>query len=88
MTVTTRLPLELCGIRIQRLRYDESLVLAEATLDADKLSRLYLINAHCINTAAANPAYRDAVASAEFVWNDGVGLELAGVHLERRSQTI
>ncbi len=35
------------------------------------------LNAHCVNTAAADPAYRKALRAAEYVLPDGAGIGLA-----------
>lgn len=39
-------------------------------------ARIFFVNAHCINTAAANKEYRDALAMAEQVLADGSGVLL------------
>ena len=40
-------------------------------------ARLAFMNAHCSNVAASDRAYGDALASADMVLPDGIGIELA-----------
>jgi len=40
-------------------------------------ARVAFVNAHCVNVAAGNAAYRCALQSADLLLPDGAGLELA-----------
>jgi len=44
----------------------------------EKPSRVFWANAHCINQAAENEDYLKTLQEAEFLLNDGAGIELAG----------
>ena len=47
-------------------------------------SRVAFMNAHCANVARRDTAYHDALATAEMVLPDGIGVELAGKMQGRR----
>lgn len=49
-----------------------------ATLLTGGRKRVFFMNAHCCNTRRADPEYARAVAAADMVLPDGVGIELAG----------
>jgi exopolysaccharide biosynthesis WecB/TagA/CpsF family protein len=40
-------------------------------------TRVFFVNAHCVNEAARNPGYASLLADAPFVFADGVGMALA-----------
>ncbi len=40
---------------------------------------LFFVNAHCFNVAQNNDEYREALNSADLIFNDGVGLSLGSV---------
>ena len=40
-------------------------------------SRVFFLNAHCYNVAQVKPMYREHLNAAEFVLNDGLGVQLA-----------
>ncbi len=53
---------------------------ANALVDAAECgvrTRVYFVNAHCINIAARNPEYRAALHSADVLFADGAGMALA-----------
>ncbi len=54
---------------------EESLLLASRCIDGAP-ARVFFVNAHCVNIAQNNAEYRAAVDAAEFVFNDGVGIEV------------
>lgn len=45
-------------------------------LTAQMKTRIFFLNAHCFNIAQKNPGYLRNLNSAEFVLNDGIGVEL------------
>ena len=47
-------------------------------------SRVAFLNAHCANVARRDTAYHDALATADMVLPDGIGIELAGKMQGRR----
>jgi exopolysaccharide biosynthesis WecB/TagA/CpsF family protein len=48
-----------------------------AHAELDKRATIQFINAHCINTALADPAYRAALDHADYLLPDGSGLAIA-----------
>lgn len=50
---------------------------AIAALLALPRARVAFVNAHCVNVAAKDPAYRQALQTADMLLPDGAGLELA-----------
>lgn len=50
--------------------------LVDRALSGEPL-QVYFVNAHCVNVAAHDPAYREALARAPFVFADGAGMALA-----------
>lgn len=69
-------PLRLAGVDIRRLTSSEAIdhVLAAA---ADGWASVAWMYAHCVNLALDNPRYADDLRAHSFVFNDGVGIELA-----------
>jgi exopolysaccharide biosynthesis WecB/TagA/CpsF family protein len=65
---------QLAGLSIQNMTREESLS-AVTTYMKKHPARVYFINAHCVVVADKDPAYKAAVNRAEFVFNDGVGVE-------------
>ncbi|MGO1057749.1 WecB/TagA/CpsF family glycosyltransferase [Planococcus sp. FY231025] len=57
---------------------DKPLLLDELVdrLERNMKARVYFINAHCFNIAQQDPTYRQLVNEAEYVLNDGIGIEL------------
>jgi len=51
-------------------------LLIEAAVAGTK-QEVFFVNAHCVNVAAADPAYRDILAGAPYVLADGVGVAIA-----------
>ena len=47
-----------------------------ALLSPGKRSRVAFLNAHCSNVAAQDAVYADALATADMVLPDGIGVEL------------
>ncbi|MDF1801675.1 WecB/TagA/CpsF family glycosyltransferase [Thalassovita sp.] len=49
----------------------------QALLDDSAARQVYFLNAHCANLRATDRAYADALARADYVLPDGIGIELA-----------
>jgi len=75
-----RLPtFSILGIRIHNITREEALQEVEALITrADGARTVFFVNAHCINVAADDPAYRTALNRADLVLPDGVGIRIAG----------
>lgn len=56
----------------------------ETLLSSDKPQRVAFLNAHCANVAARDAGYRDALASADMLLPDGIGIDLAARMTGRR----
>ncbi|MDP1836636.1 MAG: WecB/TagA/CpsF family glycosyltransferase [Chlamydiales bacterium] len=65
---------QLGGLKIQTMTREESL---SAVAHQVSPARVYFVNAHCVVVAGENPQYADAVNRAEYVFNDGAGVEAA-----------
>lgn len=68
------------GVRVARLHWDELLdwflqAVSEPSTRR-RCARLFLANAHTLNLACSTPGLREALASADVVLNDGVGMDL------------
>lgn len=63
---------------VKILAVDKSILLDELSdrLKRNLKARVYFINAHCFNIAQQDPVYRQLVNEAEYVLNDGIGIEL------------
>jgi exopolysaccharide biosynthesis WecB/TagA/CpsF family protein len=73
----SRAPLALAGVHVPRYGWDESLSTVVSTA-RERPARVYWVYANCVNIAHTDPAYRAALDAAEFVLNDGAGIEFAG----------
>jgi exopolysaccharide biosynthesis WecB/TagA/CpsF family protein len=69
--------LEIQGVCFERLDPDEALVRIERLHDDDTPRVVAYANAHTVNLAAKDPAYRDVLRRAALVLNDGKGVMLA-----------
>lgn len=68
---------EVLGVAIDDASMDEALA---TVLDAARRrpARIFFfVNAHSLNVATGNPAFRESLAGADAVWADGVGMALA-----------
>jgi N-acetylglucosaminyldiphosphoundecaprenol N-acetyl-beta-D-mannosaminyltransferase len=68
------LTFQLGGLKIQTMTREESL---SEVAHRNSPARVYFVNAHCVVVADENPQYADAVNRAEYVFNDGAGVEAA-----------
>ncbi len=71
--MTTR---TLLDVPIQVRTYDEAIELLDAQYEAGEPVAVAFANAHTLNVAAANSAFRSALQKA-LVFNDGVGVDVA-----------
>ena len=78
-----RKPLTLAGIRIDNLMMDEALDMIFSVVGSGEPCReLHFVNAHCINVAYTDDAYRQVMQGAAAVFADGSGIRKAGEMLE------
>lgn len=70
---------EVLGVRITDVTIDEAVGRLEALLrDPEKRSRsVFFVNAHTLNLAAEDPAYRRVLDEADLVFGDGTGVRWA-----------
>lgn len=67
--------LRLLGVDIADLTLDEALgFLTERVEDRSRTDVLYYVNAHTLNCATDDPAYRDVLNGADIVFGDGTGV--------------
>jgi UDP-N-acetyl-D-mannosaminuronic acid transferase (WecB/TagA/CpsF family) len=65
------------GIRVVCLPRNQVLAVVGELIDSPGPSLLAYANAHSLNVASVNPAYRRVLDSAALVLNDGSGLAIA-----------
>ncbi|WAP69571.1 WecB/TagA/CpsF family glycosyltransferase [Jiella pelagia] len=83
--VTRRSPhMAIGGVAIANVSGAEAIERVEAALAARRLMRLGFINAHCVNVARRNPAYRAAIEDF-LLLPDGVGVDIGAKLLHGRA---
>ncbi len=65
------------GLPIQLMTFKDSLDSVWFDISMRPV-RVFFVNAHCVTIAQSHSEYQKAVQQAEFVFNDGAGIELAG----------
>ena len=71
------------GVAISDVAAREAIDRIEAALSARRLTRRGFVNAHCVNIARRNPAYREAIADF-LLLPDGVGVDIGAKILHGR----
>ena len=71
--------LSILGVELTDVTRPRAVELLEALLcqPADHGRAIYFANAHTLNVATANPAYRDVLNAADYVFGDGTGVRWA-----------
>jgi N-acetylglucosaminyldiphosphoundecaprenol N-acetyl-beta-D-mannosaminyltransferase len=75
--------LHVSGIRLLNLGMDEFVAAIETAIEARARTQIAFVNPACVNIAARDPRYRAALARADWVCPDGIGMKIAGRILER-----
>ena len=67
------------GVHITDVTKLDAFAIMERLLQADdgRCHSLFLVNAHTLNVATEEPAYRDVLNEADYVFNDGTGVRWA-----------
>jgi N-acetylglucosaminyldiphosphoundecaprenol N-acetyl-beta-D-mannosaminyltransferase len=73
----------IAGIRLLNLGMDELVAAIEAALQGRSSTQVAFVNPACVNIAAVDPRYRAALAHADWVCPDGIGMKIAGQILGR-----
>lgn len=75
----TETELRILDLRIDNLTMDEAVdtIVSRLAMPAGT-TRVAFVNAHCANVARDDEAYRAAIAGADLVFADGIGMKLAG----------
>jgi N-acetylglucosaminyldiphosphoundecaprenol N-acetyl-beta-D-mannosaminyltransferase len=68
--------IDILGVRLATLTPRAALETAERLYDSEKPAFIAHVNAHTLNLAYEDPSYRDVLASAGLVLNDGKGVML------------
>lgn len=76
-------PVNIFGVRVDRLRTQEVLDRVEIFLGEDRPRRIYFVYANCLNVAYSDREFREVLNRADLVLNDGLGLEIAGRTLKK-----
>ncbi len=72
------LRVEILGVRVDAVSLDELMAIAGCWAEQDRRRTILYVNAHCLNVAARDCAYREVLNSADLVYADGIGAVLAG----------
>ena len=75
------------GVPFRDFSHDEALAHVRTLLCDGASHHIVLANAHTLNAAASDPAYRAILEHASLVLRDGVGVELASLVAGRRLAT-
>jgi len=80
----THAVVQMAGIRLLNLGMDELVAAIEAALQGRSCTQVAFVNPACVNIAAVDPQYRAALARADWVCPDGIGMKIAGKILGRQ----
>lgn len=80
---TPRAVVRIAGIRLLNLRLDELVAAIEIAVETRVRTHVAFVNPACVNIAAHDPHYRSALARADWVCPDGIGMKIAGRILGR-----
>jgi N-acetylglucosaminyldiphosphoundecaprenol N-acetyl-beta-D-mannosaminyltransferase len=69
---------EICGLPIDNVTMEAALDAMMVRLETRTKTRLYFVNADCVNISHRDPEYRRTVQCGELVFADGSGMRLAG----------
>lgn len=67
----------LLGVRFDRAAREEALGTMAAAFGQREALKVYIVNAHTLNVACADPSFRDVLNGADLLFNDGAGVQLA-----------
>lgn len=70
--------IEVCGLPVDNATMDEALDAVAARIAARAPTRLYYLNADCVNIAHRDEEYAEVIRCGDLVFADGSGLRLAG----------
>ncbi|HZU14168.1 MAG TPA: WecB/TagA/CpsF family glycosyltransferase [Chloroflexota bacterium] len=65
------------GIRIDSLRLPDLLAHVRSTIEQGRRLTVLYVNVHCLNVARHDPAYARILSTADLVYCDGTGVQLA-----------
>ncbi len=69
--------ISILGVRLSNLSGDELLCRIGDMLDGGRQVRIFYANAHVLNIACEQPSFREVLEGADFIYPDGIGVELA-----------
>jgi N-acetylglucosaminyldiphosphoundecaprenol N-acetyl-beta-D-mannosaminyltransferase len=67
----------LLGVRFDRLDRSEALAALGSRLGRGEACKAYIVNAHTLNLAWSDPEFRSILNAADFLLNDGSGVQIA-----------
>ncbi|MCA9705926.1 MAG: WecB/TagA/CpsF family glycosyltransferase, partial [Myxococcales bacterium] len=70
--------LEICGLPVDNVTMEGALDRLEQRLATRTRTRVFFLNADCVNISCRDPEYRRVVQRGDLVFADGVGMRLAG----------
>lgn len=68
----------ICGLPVDNVTMEAALDTMMERLRTRTRTRLFFLNADCVNISYRDPSYREAVRQADLVFADGSGMRLAG----------
>jgi N-acetylglucosaminyldiphosphoundecaprenol N-acetyl-beta-D-mannosaminyltransferase len=77
-------PVEILGVKVDCISKEDLLKQALDWVGQDRKVTISYVNAHCLNVAAKDEAYRKLLNQFDLIFSDGVGVVWAGRFLERR----
>jgi exopolysaccharide biosynthesis WecB/TagA/CpsF family protein len=72
-----RSPVSVLGVPFEPLAVDEAIARVREMLRSTRSHQIVIANAHTLNLAYENPAYREILRNAALVLRDGAGVEIA-----------
>ncbi len=71
--------INILGVKVSNITFQEAFTLIERciTSDFDKVSTLFFVNSHTLNTSFNAPEYRNVLNEATWVFGDGTGVRWA-----------
>jgi N-acetylglucosaminyldiphosphoundecaprenol N-acetyl-beta-D-mannosaminyltransferase len=75
--------LNIRGIRLTNLAMEDALNAIDAALSSKTPMQIAFVNADCVNLAARDRAYQEALAQMDWVFVDGAGMRIAGQLLKQ-----
>lgn len=67
----------LLGVRFDRVPREQALAAMAGAFGRGRALKVYIVNAHTLNLACSDPAFREVLNGADLLFNDGTGVQVA-----------